>query len=353
MILLIHNGYNTFVKKDYEMLNKNFKTKKFFYNPKRNLVNNLVNQTKLFFWLFFKIWRTKIIYIWFADYHAFLPVLFAKIFKKKSIIIVGGYDAVSIPELKFGVFYDKNKKIRILFTKFSYRNADYILPVDKTLIQGINYYVSKDGLPIGVKQFVKNLKGKFKIVPTGYNPDIWYRKKDIRREKIVLSIGGVPDIRTFKRKGFDFLIEIAQKMPEVKFEIIGLSDNILRYAQRLASNNVRLVGFAPNNQLINFYSQAKVFCQLSLSEGLPNTLCEAMLCECIPVGSDVNGIPTAINDCGFILKEKNVDKAVGLIKKALNSDGNLGKKARQRIISNYSFEKREKEITLLIKKLMN
>ena len=350
MILLIHNGYNTFVEKDYEMLNINFKIKIFFYNPKKSLINNLVNQTKLFFWLFINIWRTKIIYIWFADYHAFLPVLFAKIYKKKSIIIVGGYDAVSIPELKFGVFYYKNKKIRILFTKFSYRNADYILPVDKTLIQGINYYVSKNGFPIGVKQFVKNLKGKFKVIPTGYNSDIWYRKKNIRREKIVLSIGGVPDIRTFKRKGFDFLIEIALKMPEVKFEIIGLNDNMLKYAQRLASNNVRLVGFAPNNQLIDFYSKAKVFCQLSLSEGLPNTLCEAMLCECIPVGSSVNGIPTAIDNCGFILKEKNVDKAVKLIKKALNSDESLGKKARKRIIEKFPAEKREKEIISLIKK---
>ncbi len=353
MIIFIHNGYNTFVKKDYEMLSKNFRTKKFFYTTRKNLITNLLYQTKLFCWLSFNIWNAKIIYIWFADYHAFLPILFSKIFKKKSIIIVGGYDAVSIPELKFGVFYKENKKIRILFVKFSYRNADYILPVDKTLVEGVNYYISEKGLSLGVKYFVKNLKGKLKVVATGYNSDIWFKKKDVQKEKIVLSVGGVADIRTLKRKGFDLLLEIAHKMPDVKFEIIGLNNEMLKFTQNIATDNVRLLGFISNEKLIDYYSKAKVFCQLSLSEGLPNTLCEAMLCECIPVGSNVNGIPTAIDNCGFILKEKNVDKAVELIKKALYSDESLGKKARQRIINNYSFEKREKEITLLIKKLVN
>jgi len=34
-------------------------------------------------------------------------------------------------------------------------------------------------------------------------------------------------------------------------------------------------------------------------EGLRNALCEAMLCECIPVGTERNGIPIAIGDAGF------------------------------------------------------
>ena len=353
MILFIYHTNATFVKKDYLILKTKFKIKTFYYNAKNNLISNLFYQIKLLCWLSFKIWKAKVVYIWFADYHAFLPILFSRIFKKKSIIIVGGFDAVSIPEYKFGLFYEKNKKIRIQLAKFSYRNANYILPVDKTLVEGVNYYISGKGISTGVKHFVKNLKGKFKVVATGYDSNTWFKKKDLKRENTVLSIGGVPDIRTFKRKGFDLLLEIAHKMPDVKFEIIGLNDKMLKFTKNIATDNVKLLGFISNEKLIDYYSKAKVFCQLSLSEGLPNTLCEAMLCECIPVGSNVNGIPTAIDDCGFILKEKNVDKAVLLIKKALNSDESLGKKARQRVINNYSFEKREKEITLLIKKLMN
>jgi len=341
------------VKTDYTILSKYYDVKKYKFESSKNIFKMTSEQIKLIIFLILNIWKYDLIYCWFADYHSFLPILFSKIFKKKSIIIVGGYDAVSIPELKFGVFYKENKKIRILFVKFSFRNADYILPVDKTLIKGVNYYISEKGLSLGVKYFVKNLKGKFKVVATGYNSDIWFNRKDVQKEKAVLSVGSVADIRTFKRKGFDLLLEIAHKMPDVIFVIIGLNHDMLKFTKNIATDNVRLLGFVSNEKLVDYYSKVKVFCQLSLSEGLPNTLCEAMLCECIPVGSNVNGIPSAIDNCGFILKVKNVDKAVELIKKALNSGESLGKKARQRIINNYSLEKREKEITLLIKKLIN
>jgi len=319
------------VKTDYTILSKYYDVKKYKFESSKNIFKMTSEQIKLIIFLILNIWKYDLIYCWFADYHSFLPILFSKIFKKKSIIIVGGYDAVSIPELKFGVFYKENKKIRILFVKFSFRNADYILPVDKTLIEGVNYYISEKGLSLGVKYFVKN----------------------VQKEKAVLSVGSVADIRTFKRKGFDLLLEIAHKMPDVIFVIIGLNHDMLKFTKNIATDNVRLLGFVSNEKLVDYYSKVKVFCQLSLSEGLPNTLCEAMLCECIPVGSNVNGIPSAIDNCGFILKVKNVDKAVELIKKALNSGESLGKKARQRIINNYSLEKREKEITLLIKKLIN
>ena len=347
MILFIHPGFSNFVKKDYQILTKHFKIKKFCYKTSKKLTINLQSQIKMFIWLLKNIWLAKFIYIWFADYHSFLPVLFGKIFKKKSIIIVGGYDAVSIPELEFGVFY---KKFRSSFAKFSYKNANIIIPVDESLIKSVNYYINKRGLKIGIKNFITNIITEIKTIPTGYDPKIWYKKDNIKKERIVLSIGGVSTLQTYRRKGFDFLIDIARRMPKIKFILAGLKNNMYEYAKEIITDNVELHKFIPNNELINFYSKAKVFCQLSLSEGLPNTLCEAMLCECIPVGSNVNGIPRAIGNCGFVLKERNVDKAIKLIEKAMNSPESLGKKARERIMKNFTLEQRENKIISIIKR---
>ncbi|MCK4357457.1 MAG: glycosyltransferase family 4 protein [Candidatus Cloacimonetes bacterium] len=355
LTLFIHKSFSRIIKKDYNILKKYYPLRAFQYNPGRILSLNLLcivivlfNQIKMFIWLLRNICQAKYIYICGADYYALMPVLFAKVFKKKSIIRVGGYDAASIPQIKSGVFY---KKYKALAAKISYTNADLIIPVDESLINSINYYNNKDGLSNGIKYFVKDLKTKIIVINNGYDAQKWCKKENIKREKTVLSIGSIKDEKTFKRKGFDLLIEIAKKMNGVKFILLGLQNDMYQLAKKNSTDNIELHHFIPHDELINYYSKAKVFCQLSLFEGFPNTLCEAMLCECIPVGSDVNGIPGAIGDCGFILKEKNADKAVKLIEKALNSSESLGKQARQRIKENFTLERRENKIIHLIEEM--
>lgn len=65
-----------------------------------------------------------------------------------------------------------------------------------------------------------------------------------------------------------------------------------------------------------------------MSEGLPNTLCEAMLCGCIPVGSEVNGIPLAIGETGFVIKKKDIREAKDAILKANRYDDPLSPRKR-------------------------
>ena len=114
------------------------------------------------------------------------------------------------------------------------------------------------------------------------------------------------------------------------------------------SENITIKEFVDHDQMINLLSASKVYLQLSLSEGLPNTLCEAMLCECIPIGSDVNGIPKAIGNTGYVLKVKNVDILKSYIEEALKMDANQGALARERIMSMFPLSKRIEGLKTII-----
>jgi glycosyltransferase involved in cell wall biosynthesis len=99
-------------------------------------------------------------------------------------------------------------------------------------------------------------------------------------------------------------------------------------------------------------SENEFYLQLSISEGFPNSLCEAMLCECIPIGSNVGGIPQIIGNSGRIIGNRDITliKHEILHLSGMEEDGRelLGENARKRIIENFSIEKREASFWKLI-----
>ena len=348
-IIFIYTGFSTFVKKDYDFFQKQSTVKGYFFKPVKGLFAFILQGIDMELFLLRHIWETDILYCWFAGYHSFLPALFAKLFNKKMVIIVGGNDAVSIPEIKYGVFYKKD--LRALAAKWSYKWADLILPVHKSLIEGVNTYADKKGIKTGVKSFVKNIKSTFVELPTGYNSTEWFCYDGEQKQKNALTIANIESKKTYIGKGIDLFLEVAREIPDATFTIIGVHDNMFDYISSKKTENVLLLEYMKNkDDLINHFRRAKTYCQFSLTEGLPNAVCEAMLCECIPVGSNVNGIPDGIGGNGFILTERNVGKAVELVKQAFNANSNLGKKARKHIIKNYPNEKREEALHTLILK---
>ncbi len=344
-VLLLYTNYSTFVAKDDTILNKHYNVIKYEFKPQKKFTKMLIELLKQKLFLLINIWKVDIVYSWFSDFHSFLPFLFAKILGKKTIVIVGGFDAVSIPELNYGLFHKKD--LRQKFGIWTYKLSDYILPVDESLIDSINYYADDSGLKVGVKAYVPGLKAVFKSIPTGYNPENWVVERQ-KRKKSVIAYGYAGNMQKFVGKGYDFIIEVAKLMPDIEFKLISIRDNMKDYASKIAPSNVSITDSLPQDKLLEELAKTKVYALLSMSEGLPSSLCEAMLCGCVPVGSNVGGIKNVIGDCGFLINHKNVDEAVTAIQKALATDDDFAKCGRNRISKILPINLREKELIKIL-----
>ena len=151
-------------------------------------------------------------------------------------------------------------------------------------------------------------------------------------------------------KGLDLFIQLAYLLPDYEFMIVGCSKTHLG----AVPSNLVVIERAQSEDLIRYYSGASFYVQLSMSEGFPNALCEAMLCECVPIVSAVGAMPEIVGETGFILKEKSESKAVQLLNDAYTSGSYLEKSkyARNRIETLYTESKRKSALSALIQDLI-
>lgn len=360
-ILLFYPHRSSFIKKDIEILSEQFDVIESSFAVKKKIHTPFL-LLKQFFFLLANILKADLVILEFAGYHSFLPSLFATIFNKPSLIIVGGMDCVSFPSIHYGNF---NKKLLGIFTKWSYHLTSHIAPKHESLLIS-EYTYQKDDFPKqGIQYFCPQLKKPFTIIHNGYDSEKWYRKTEKRKNSFISVSGGFEYPFQVKLKGIDLILEVAQYFPQCEFTIIGIPENMqgqftssipeksgLHSVQHQTSNIIFLPP-QPNEKLIDFYSQSEFYLQLSMAEGFPNALSEAMLCECIPIGSNVFSIPEIIADTGFILKEKNIGLLKKIIEDAIVCDKlSLAKKARQRILENYSLEKREEKLLSTLLKII-
>jgi len=351
-IIYIKPTNSTFINGDQQILEKQFEVKPFLMNQNKNKVVFGFKLIGLFFYLLFFMFHRNVIFIaWFADYHSAVMAFVAKITGKKSIIFIGGQEAVSYPELKKGVY---RKKLRGCCVRYALRKTSLIIANHKSLIYHENNYYNLENPHIdGIEHYVPGLKTKTEIVYNGIDTAKFTRDYSIQKvDNLVLTVGTMNQIGDFYNKGFDLFIQVADRNSSLNFVLIGLNPKYLDWTEenyRVSQiPNLKIIpSFCPQAILNEKYNQAKVFVQASITEGMPNTLSESMLLECVPVGSNVNGIPDAIGETGVIVKQRKVEELEKCILEALELDN--GKAARERVLNLFSMNLREEKLIEILK----
>ncbi|MDT8411456.1 MAG: glycosyltransferase family 4 protein [Vicingaceae bacterium] len=343
-ILYFYPLPTTFILRDIEILNQNYNVIPYEFKIKVKWKTPF-EFFKQFFFLLLNIRKTDVLMSHFAGYNSLLPAIFGKLFNKPCLIIVAGNDGSKFPDFNYGNY---TKKLLGFCTGKSLQLATHILPVHESLVyQDYNYY--EGGMPTqGYTHFYPKAK-KIPFTPVYYGYDIDFFKPNptvVRKKNSFITIGNLNDNYAFKRKGFDMVIALAKLRPELSFTLVGW-DGVKKIE---VPDNVELHRYVPINEVPTLFSQHEFYFQLSIMEGFPNALAEAMSCGCIPIGSNVSGIPFIIGETGYILNKRDVNLLSNLVDEALidTRREKLPLLARKRIVENFTYEDRKKMFIKII-----
>lgn len=347
-VLYFCHSTTSFTKIDTLILSKSFQVVVHEFNIKAAWsIPLLWIKQKVFLWK--NIRKSSLVFCMFAGYHTIIPVLFAKMFNKPCIIVAGGIDAVSFPSVNYGNF---NKFLLGKLTALSFKWCSYIAPISEYLVNSTYTYQDKDFDRQGLLYHVKNLKTPISVVYNGFETKNWFYQNEARSKHSFLTIAANLESESRRMiKGVDMVIEAAKLFPDYSFTIIGSNSAQSKFE---VPSNVTIIPFVPHHTLREIYCKHEFYLQLSMSEGFGNTLAEAMLCGCIPIGANAGAIPFIIDKNGFVLPKKDINelKTVFLQAVASNKKEEMREMARKSIIERFSIERRADALYKIINQLV-
>jgi glycosyltransferase involved in cell wall biosynthesis len=302
---------------------------------------------KQLFFLIQHIWSTDIVVCEFASYHSLLPVLMARMARKPSLVIIGGTDAHYFPQIGYGNY---TKSLLGAFTRYTLHWATHIAPKHDSLIYHHYTYDTQCPPCQGVRAIAPEIKTPYTTIENGYDATQWYCDTPKIPRSFITVCGGLGYSFQYQLKGIDLYVAAARYLPDAVFTLIGVP---VGYTIPDCPPNLTLIPATPNESLRAYYSTHQYYMQLSMAEGFPNALCEAMLCACVPIGSAVFSIPEIIADTGYILHERNETQLKALLDTSLASDQIAsGQAARARVASLYTEHIRQDKLLALVAKLV-
>jgi glycosyltransferase involved in cell wall biosynthesis len=272
---------------------------------------------------------------WFASWHSFLPLLFSKVQHKPSVLIIGGYDIASIPEIRYG---HQRGGLRRLISRRAMGLASCLLTNACYSRQEAeqNANIPRERIHV-VYHAVDDFFG---ALPSGI------------RARMALTVGIVKQ-SNLHRKGHEQFVRTAALVPDVEFVMMGeWQDGAINHLRSIATPNVTFTGWVDDDTLMKYYRSASVYVQASRHEGFGLTVAEAMLAGCIPIVTTAGALPEVVGDCGVYVSSDEPTALAQAVKHALTFSYGARERARARILSEFSIRQRAGRFYELIDDLL-
>ncbi len=200
--------------------------------------------------------------------------------------------------------------------------------------------------------------GKFVTIHSGMNLEPFLQIEP-KRGFVVGKIA-----RLFRLKGHEFLLEaaprIVEAVPSVKFLLVG--DGIYRaryerWAERLGlRDRFEFVGLVPPSEIPRYVAQMDVLVHLSLREGLPRALPQALAAGKPVVAFDVDGAREVCRDgeTGFLIRPGDTTALADAVIRLLQDRAlaeTMGARGRELVRAQFTEERMVEQIEQLYRRL--
>ena len=167
------------------------------------------------------------------------------------------------------------------------------------------------------REFVRRTWGRESTTLYPPCPIDLYSKLQVPKRDLVVTVG-----RIAREKRMELFLEIARRVPNIEFAIIGsvVSEGTSYYdsLKAVAPTNVSFV-VAPLRKVSELLGSARVYLHCALNEHFGITIVEAMAAGCVPVVHDSGGPKEIVSpDVGY--RWNSIDEAVSQVSTAIQDD---------------------------------
>ena len=313
-VLFVYSRRNTFTRIDLEALRKRFDVEEYLQEGARPRLRELTA----------KLRRCDVVFGWFASWHTLAALPLARRLGKPSVLVTGGFDTASVPEIGYGSMQDPIRRWR---TRLTVRRATRLITNSEYLRGEIERNL---GIP----------PDRVRVVYHGL-PDRFAGVKPPPHERSIALTVAVVHRWNLERKGLRAFTEAAGMVPEADFVVVGKwADDAIDELRAIAAPNVTFTGFLSDSELDAEFVRADAYVLASWHEGFGLAAAEGMLAGCVPVVTDAGALPEVVGDTGVRIPavEAN-DVAVG-VREALAMGPEAGARARERVLERFPLQAR-------------